>query len=171
MNIDACTNLKTIVLNNCSALTSVNIPNKADLLTLNYASTGLSFDLTQFTSLSDLNCSYTGLTSLNIPQDMKSRLKNLGCDGINLGTLNLSEYPNLTSLSCTYTGISTLDLSKVPNLIVLYCKANKIKVLDITPLNNLQYLGCGDQADNIVLQLKVTDAQKATWEQIAEIRM
>lgn len=164
LNIDACTNLKTIVLNNCSALTSVNIPNKADLLTLNYASTGLSFDLTQFTSLSDLNCSYTGLTSLNIPQDMKSRLKNLGCDGINLGTLNLSEYPNLTSLSCTYTGISTLDLSKVPNLIVLYCKANKIKVLDITPLNNLQYLGCGDQADNIVLQLKVTDAQKATWE-------
>lgn len=164
LNIDGCTNLVTIVLNNCSALTSVSIPNKANLQTLNYASTGLSFDLTLFTSLSDLNCSYTGLTSLNIPQDMKPRLKNLGCDGINLGTLDLNEYPNLTALSCSNTGISTLDLSKVPNLNVLYCHANKIKVLDITPLSNLQYLTCGNQADNIVLQLKVTDAQKPTWE-------
>ena len=164
LQLDGCTNLEALVLNNCKALTSVEIPNKADLLTLNFASTSLSFDLTQFTSLTDLNLGNTGLTSLNIPDDMKSRLKHFSCNSLNLGVLDLSEYPNLTQLNCTYTRVETLDLTKVPNLEVLECQANKMTILDITPLTKLQYLYCGQQENNVVLKLKVTDAQKAKWE-------
>lgn len=164
LNIIGCTNLKTLVLNSCKGLTSVDIPNKADLLTLNYASTKLSFDLTEYTSLIDLNLGNTGLTSLDIPEAMKARLQHFGCSSINLGTLDLSEYPNLTSLNCTNTGISTLDLTQAPNLEVLECLANYFTVLDITPLTNLQYLYCGHQQNSVILQLKLTDEQKTKWE-------
>ena len=164
LNLTGCTNLKTLVLNSCKGLTSVDIPNKADLLTLNYASTKLSFDLTEYTSLIDLNLGNTGLTSLNIPEAMKTRLQHFGCSSINLETLDLSEYPNLTSLNCTNTGISTLDLTQAPNLEVLECQANNFTVLDITPLTNLQYLYCGHQRNSVILQLKLTDEQKTKWE-------
>ena len=164
LNLTGCTNLKTLVLNSCKGLTSVEIPNKADLLTLNYASTKLSFDLTEYTSLIDLNLGNTGLTSLNIPEAMKARLQHFGCSSINLETLDLSEYPNLTSLNCTNTGISTLDLTQAPNLEVLECQANNFTVLDITPLTNLQYLYCGHQRNSVILQLKLTDEQKTKWE-------
>ena len=164
LNLAGCTNLKTLVLNSCKGLTSVDIPNKADLLTLNYASTKLSFDLTEYTSLIDLNLGNTGLTSLDIPEAMKTRLQHFGCSSINLGTLDLSEYPNLTSLNCTNTGISTLDFTQAPNLEVLECQANYFTVLDITPLTNLEYLYCGHQQNSVILQLKMTDEQKTKWE-------
>lgn len=154
--------LTTLDVNGCGKLEPFTVHMPSNLQTLSYGNTNLDFDLSLFTNLTELNCAYTGLTTLDaIPS--KYRLKSLSCSGNELGSLDLAAYNNLTYLAADNIGVSSLDFTWCNQLQTLYCAFNNLKTLDLTPLYNLQYLKCGDQKDNGTLILKVTDAQKERW--------
>lgn len=109
----------------------------------------LKVDLTLYPNLTTLGMNHMGLTSLNIPENLKTQLVWLSVSSNQLTSLNLSEYPNLEYLQCN---------------------GNHMTALDITPLTKLKMLSCGGQTVNgieggdLTLELTLTDAQKTLWE-------
>ncbi len=65
----------------------------------------------------------------------------------NLGTLNLSNNPNLRKLDIGYTGLKQLDLSNNPNLEKLDISYTGLKQLDLSNNPNLKTLICTKAAE------------------------
>ena len=143
LKMDACSKLLDVTVNYCTGLSGITLPNQANLRTLDYAGTNLSFDFNQLSSLTSLNCANTNITNLDfLPKALKDQLESLNCAGNSLQALNLEGYPNLK---------------------YLYCNNNALTSLDITSLSNLIDLVCGYQMNNVVLKLKLTEPQKEQW--------
>ena len=143
LSVSSCTNLTTLWVGG-TALTSLVLPNPEKIGDLQYYSTGLSFDLSKFTGLYNLNCADQNLDSFVLPAEIKAKLKSLILSGNNLTELDLNGYTILRELNCV---------------------GNKLETLDITPLTQLNNLSCGKQNENqSILKLKLSESQKTLWE-------
>ncbi len=163
LNINNCTNLLYLHVSDTN-LSELAIPNKSILKTLGYGYTELSFNVNEFTSLTELRCYGHNFDALNLSSTMKAQLEHLQCYYCEIVELDLSEYPNLNFLSCYGNNLTTLDLSKSPNLEYLNCHTNNIENLDITPLENLYSIHVGIQKNEIIMSLTMTEVQKDLWD-------
>lgn len=82
LNLDNCSQLERIIVNSCPALNSLTITNKLGVLALCYSETGLNFNLEDYPNLIELNCSFNGLSELDITS--LSKLQYLTCGGQDL---------------------------------------------------------------------------------------
>lgn len=150
-----------------TGITELTIPNPAAMDNFLIPS-GLTVDLNLYTNLTGLGVMNSNLDNLDfIPEDMRSRLDNLFCEGNNLTELDLSQYPNLRYLSCDDNNLTTLDVSVLPGIINFSCTGNRIEELDITSLTKVERVICGNQTINggdINLKLTLTEAQKTLWD-------
>ena len=102
------------------AVTEINIDNKncTDL-------TGIAY----FANLTELNCSYNKLTTLDVSKNAK--LSALRCYDNGMEKLNLGDITHLTLLRCKDNNLTELDVSKNPYLKELQCRENKLRRLVI----------------------------------------
>ncbi len=102
------------------AVTEINIDNKncTDL-------TGIAY----FANLTELNCSYNQLTTLDVSKNAK--LSILECTNNGMEELNLGDITNLSWLLCAENNLTELDVSKNPYLERLHCRHNKLRRLVI----------------------------------------
>ena len=103
------------------------------------------FDLTgieDFTALTDLECQYNNLTSLDVSG--ATALSWLNCRDNQLTTLDVSNNTALTVLNCMETQLTTLDVSNNTALTYLSCENNQLTILDVRNGNNflLGYFYC-----------------------------
>lgn len=97
-----------------------------------------------FTSLNTLDCSFNGLTSLDLSKN--TALKKLDCNNCaSLSRLNVSKNSSLTELDCYSCKLKSLDVSKNKALTHLDCGFNKLTSLDVSKNTALTYLGCNTE--------------------------
>ena len=104
-----------------------------------------------------------GLTTINIPEDIRPNLTWLSIENNQIDSFDLSDYPKLEVFDCGNNNLTSLDLTPVPELWNLHCGLNEISNLDITCLSKLTHLYCV-QKDGIELTLKLTTEQKNIWD-------
>ena len=117
--------------------TSVNT-----LTTLYVPSSSIN-DLTgiqNFLALTNLNCSYNQLTSLDVNKNMA--LTYLNCSYNKVTVLNVSKNIALTYLNCSYNQLTALDVSKNNVIKSLYCGSNQLTNLDVSNDTALNDLSC-----------------------------
>lgn len=155
-------NLKKVSIS-CKNLSSLNLPASLKLTELAYWGktkfpgnladfpnlTRLSIrgvetplDLSKNSKLKDLDCSYNGLTRLDV--SVLPDLEKLVCDGNELISLDLSRNPRLKELECSNNKLPELDVSALPDLEKLKCKWNAITSLDLSQTTKLVELDCSD---------------------------
>ena len=104
-----------------------------------------------FTGLTDLICSGTGLTTLNVSGC--ANLRNLQCYSNQLKDLDVSGCPSLHFLDCSGNQLTELDVSDCTNLTWLDCFDNRLMSLDVSGCMNLASLNC---YDNQLISLNVS---------------
>ncbi|WP_295909033.1 hypothetical protein [uncultured Alistipes sp.] len=155
-------NLKKVSIS-CKNLSSLNLPASLKLTELAYWGktkfpgnladfpnlTRLSIrgvetplDLSKNSKLKDLDCSYNGLTRLDV--SVLPDLEKLVCDGNELVSLDLSRNPRLKELECSNNKLPKLDVSALPDLEKLKCKWNAITSLDLSQTTKLVELDCSN---------------------------
>ena len=155
-------NLKKVSIS-CKNLSSLNLPASLKLTELAYWGktkfpgnladfpnlTRLSIrgvetplDLSKNSKLKDLDCSYNGLTRLDV--SVLPDLEKLVCDGNELISLDLSRNPRLKELECSNNKLPELDVSVLSDLEKLKCKWNAITSLDLSQTTKLVELDCSD---------------------------
>ena len=216
-NVDASNlpELRTLWTQGSGSLKTINTANTPNLKELNASSDG---NLTGITGLQDnvelttFTAPYTKLTKLNFSNAPKLRsvnlvsssvteIKGLSAAGANLQELQLSQShvgsldisnnpnltkldlyyvtemsaldvthnPNLTYLRTTFLPLTTLDLSNNTKLVELSIAHNKLSSLDIRHMPNLAKFYAGSQSPNGFLAnitVTMTAAQKAKLEQV-----
>jgi uncharacterized repeat protein (TIGR01451 family) len=142
-------NLKNLDLKNLNDLTElfigynefstiINIPNKTNLTSLNYAGYNFtSFDTTNMPNLEYLNLDDNKLTEINITQNPK--LRHLSINNNQISTLDLSNLKELVILECDSNKLTKLNVSELEKLIGLLCSDNLLKTLDLSKNYNLQF--------------------------------
>lgn len=146
-------NLKTLSFGDCPKLQYLECP-ECDLETL---------DISGCVNLMTLRCNSNWLESLDIP----SSLENLYCSTNMLtGSLDLSSFSNLTEIDCSSNLLESLVLPS--SVYVLDCSKNKLAELDITGCtgffsNSEAYIHCGNQRNNLKLNLYMTASQYRYW--------
>lgn len=155
-------NLKKVSIS-CKNLSSLNLPASLKLTELAYWGktkfpgnladfpnlTRLSIrgvetplDLSKNSKLKDLDCSYNGLTRLDV--SVLPALEKLVCDGNELVSLDLSRNPRLKELECSNNKLPELDVSVLSDLEKLKCKWNAITSLDLSQTTKLVELDCSN---------------------------
>ena len=155
-------NLKKVSIS-CKNLSSLNLPASLKLTELAYWGktkfpgnladfpnlTRLSIrgvetplDLSKNSKLKDLDCSYNGLTRLDV--SVLPDLEKLVCDGNELVSLDLSRNPRLKELDCSNNKLPELDVSVLSDLEKLKCKWNAITSLDLSQTTKLVELDCSN---------------------------
>lgn len=162
IDISHLVNLKKVSIS-CKNLSSLNLPASLKLTELAYWGktkfpgnladfpnlTRLSIrgvetplDLSKNSKLKDLDCSYNGLTRLDV--SVLPDLEKLVCDGNELVSLDLSRNPRLKELECSNNKLPELDVSALPDLEKLKCKWNAITSLDLSQTTKLVELDCSN---------------------------
>lgn len=162
INLSHLVNLKKVSIS-CKNLSSLNLPASLKLTELAYWGktkfpgnladfpnlTRLSIrgvetplDLSKNPKLKDLDCSYNGLTRLDV--SVLPDLEKLVCDGNELVSLDLSRNPRLKELECSNNKLPELDVSALPDLEKLKCKWNAITSLDLSQTTKLVELDCSN---------------------------
>ena len=155
-------NLKKVSIS-CKNLSSLNLPASLKLTELAYWGktkfpgnladfpnlTRLSIrgvetplELSKNPKLKDLDCSYNGLTRLDV--SVLPDLEKLVCKGNELVSLDLSRNPRLKELECSNNKLPELDVSVLSDLEKLKCKWNAITSLDLSQTTKLVELDCSD---------------------------
>lgn len=155
-------NLKKVSIS-CKNLSSLNLPASLKLTELAYWGktkfpgnladfpnlTRLSIrgvetplDLSKNSKLKDLDCSYNGLTRLDV--SVLPDLEKLVCKGNELVSLDLSRNPRLKELECSNNKLPELDVSGLSDLEKLKCKWNAITSLDLSQTTKLVELDCSN---------------------------
>ncbi len=117
--------------NEINAVKTITIPGRS---TEDYSQVYSLNGIEVFSNLEYLNCSFNGLTDLDISKN--TNLTTLNCSDNSLKKLDLSKNTNLTSLTCDFNQIETLDISYNHKLEYLSCSYNSIETLDIS--NNIE---------------------------------
>ena len=120
-------------------------------------------DLSALAGMTTLELLSGGVTSL-AGLGYCTGLTTLKCANNKLTELNLSGLTKLTTLWCQMNQLTTLDVSGQTQLTELWCFKNNLNALDITQLSGLSTLYCGNQNDERILTLTLTEAQKTTWD-------
>jgi len=155
-------NLKKVSIS-CKNLSSLNLPASLKLTELAYWGktkfpgnladfpnlTRLSIrgvetplELSKNPKLKDLDCSYNGLTELDV--SALPDLEKLVCKGNKLVSLDLSRNPRLKELECSNNKLPELDVSVLSDLEKLKCKWNAITSLDLSQTTKLVELDCSN---------------------------
>lgn len=155
-------NLKKVSIS-CKNLSSLNLPASLKLTELAYWGktkfpgnladfpnlTRLSIrgvetplELSKNPKLKDLDCSYNGLTELDV--SALPDLEKLVCKGNKLVSLDLSRNPRLKELECSNNKLPELDVSGLSDLEKLKCKWNAITSLDLSQTTKLVELDCSN---------------------------
>ena len=120
-----------------------------------------------FSNLKRLDCTYNGITSLDLTKNTK--LSILNCAHNQLTSLDLSNNTALTQLECGVNQLTSLDLSYHTALTNLYCSNNQLTALDLSNNTALQRLGCHynkltnlDLSNNTVLTHLVCGGNRLT---------
>ena len=109
---------------NCTDLTGIAY--FANLTTLRCQHNGLKeLNLKDNEKLTELNCSYNQLTTLDVSKNAKLRI--LECNNNGMEELNLGDITNLSWLLCAENNLTELDVSKNPYLEKLHCRHNKLR--------------------------------------------
>jgi Leucine-rich repeat (LRR) protein len=107
-----------------SQLSALNVTNDTTLTDLNCNNNQLTTLDVSKNVIQTLNCNYNLLNTLNVSTN--TALVNLDCSGNQLSTLNVSNNRVLAQLDCSGNLLSALDISKNTALTVLKCKSNKL---------------------------------------------
>ena len=101
-----------------------------------------------FTALTELDCSYNQLTSLDVSKN--TALTHLYCSDSQLNTLDLSNNIALEVLNCGRNKLTSLDVSKSTALTELNCEGNQLTTLDVSHNTALTDLECeGNQLTSL----------------------
>ncbi len=120
----------TISINNQNCTDLTGIAYFANLTTLRCQQNGLKeLNLKDNENLTELNCSYNQLTTLDVSKNAK--LSILECYNNGMEELNLGDITNLSWLLCAENNLTELDVSKNPYLERLHCRHNKLRRLVI----------------------------------------
>lgn len=135
--------------NQFSSLTLSNTPNLESLnLYMNPIST---LNVADCPNLQFLDCSYTGLTALDVTAN--PRLVSLNCYGNQIETLHVTRCPDLTELNAKSNRLTTLDLSANPKLELLDVQNNQLTAVDVKQMKGLAQLYV---ASNRLTEIDVT---------------
>ena len=113
-----------------------------------------SLDVSKNTALTTLNCFANRLTSLDVSKNMA--LTYLTCCDNRLTTLDVSKNTALTTLVCHTNRLTTLDVSKNTALTTLQCNYNQLTSFDVSKNTALNILWCNSN------QLTALDVSKNT---------
>ncbi|MDU8886285.1 T9SS type A sorting domain-containing protein [Yeosuana sp. MJ-SS3] len=125
-----------------NSLTSLLLPNSNTLEQLEFYNNFLtSIDLTPYSNLTFLR-SYNNPTLGSLDVSDSPNLQYLYCQNNGLNSLDVSQNPNLEILDCYNNNLMTLDVSNNLALWRLWCQDNNIDVLDVEQNVLLQTLYC-----------------------------
>lgn len=99
-----------------------------------------SLDLSQNLALTELFCSWNQLTELNVSKN--TALEEIICNVNELTALDVSNNTELLLLACQFNNLTSLDVTNNTALTTLYCDGNMFKVLDLSKNTLLKSLGC-----------------------------
>ena len=150
-----------------------------------------SYDFSKMTNLRDLNLASAAVKEIKGLSAAGANLKELQLSNTHVGSLDVSNNPNLTKLDLynvkemttvdvthnpnltylrtTFLPLTTLDLSNNTKLVELSIAHNKLSSLDIRHMTNLAKFYAGSQSPNGSLAnitVTMTAAQKAKLEQV-----
>ena len=211
-NMPALTTLQTYYSPNIQTINTTNSPNLNDFNGLSNGSLqnfiGLSdksklqrfwasgskiesYDFSKMTNLSNVNLASAAVKEIKGLSAAGANLKELQLSNTHVGSLDVSNNPNLTKLDLynvremttvdvthnpnltylrtTFLPLTTLDLSNNTKLVELSIAHNKLSSLDIRHMTNLAKFYAGSQSPNGSLAnitVTMTAAQKAKLEQV-----
>ena len=211
-NMPALTNLQTYYSSNIKTINTTNSPNVSDFNGISNSSLqnfiGLSkqsklqrfwasgskiesYDFSKMTNLRDVNLASAAVKEIKGLSAAGANLKELQLSNTHVGSLDVSNNPNLTKLDLynvremttvdvthnpnltylrtTFLPLTTLDLSNNTKLVELSIAHNKLSALDIRHMTNLAKFYAGSQSPNGSLAnitVTMTAAQKAKLEQV-----
>ena len=211
-NMPALTNLQTYYSSNIKTINTTNSPNVSDFNGISNGSLqnfiGLSeqsklqkfwasgskiesYDFSKMTNLRDVNLASAAVKEIKGLSAAGANLKELQLSNTHVGSLDVSNNPNLTKLDLynvremtaldvthnpnltylrtTFLPLTTLDLSNNTKLVELSIAHNKLSSLDIRHMTNLAKFYAGSQSPNGSLAnitVTMTAAQKAKLEQV-----
>ena len=150
-----------------------------------------SYDFSKMTNLSNVNLASAAVKEIKGLSAAGTNLKELQLSNTHVGSLDVSNNPNLTKLDLynvkemttvdvthnpnltylrtTFLPLTTLDLSNNTKLVELSIAHNKLSSLDIRHMTNLAKFYAGSQSPNGFLAnitVTMTAAQKAKLEQV-----
>ena len=150
-----------------------------------------SYDFSKMTKLRDVNLASAAVKEIKGLSAAGANLKELQLSNTHVGSLDVSNNPNLTKLDLynvremttvdvthnpnltylrtTFLPLTTLDLSNNTKLVELSIAHNKLSSLDIRHMTNLAKFYAGSQSPNGFLAnitVTMTAAQKAKLEQV-----
>lgn len=116
-----------------------------------------------FTNLTSLNCSYNGISTINVSNLLElkilncndnlaltslnisglSELEELNAYQCSLTSLNLNGLSSIKKINCNTNNLTTLDLSSLTNLIEVHCSNNILTSINTNGLSNLKFFYCG----------------------------
>ena len=211
-NMPALTTLQTYYSSNIQTINTTNSPNLNDFNGLSNGSLqsfiGLSdnsklqrfwasgskiesYDFSKMTNLSNVNLASAAVKEIKGLSAAGANLKELQLSNTHVGSLDVSNNPNLTKLDLynvremtaldvthnpnltylrtTFLPLTTLDLSNNTKLVELNISHNKLSSFDIRHMTNLAKFYAGSQSPNGFLAnitVTMTAAQKAKLEQV-----
>ena len=211
-NMPSLTNLQTYYSSNIKTINTTNSPNVSDFNGISNGSLqnfiGLSeqsklqrfwasgskiesYDFSKMTNLRDVNLASAAVKEIKGLSAAGANLKELQLSNTHVGSLDVSNNPNLTKLDLynvremttvdvthnpnltylrtTFLPLTTLDLSNNTKLVELSIAHNKLSSFDIRHMTNLAKFYAGSQSPNGFLAnitVTMTAAQKAKLEQV-----
>ena len=122
-------------------LTSLNVSNLTNLITLQCYDSGItSLNLTGLVNLQDLYCQDNQITLLNL--NNLTNLKNLWCLNNLITNINLNGCINLQGIECENNLLTNVDLTGLVNLMGVYFNDNQISNIAFNNLSNLSAIYC-----------------------------
>jgi Leucine-rich repeat (LRR) protein len=150
LEIENCPGLRKVYYPLCS-LTDVNIRNCQNLDSLDISNNKLASFQYNGKNLTYLNCSFNGLTSLNISGN--TGLKSLDCRDNAINSLTMDECYNIETLDCANNRIPVLRVDSLSELQNLYCDGNLLTSLDISENLVMDKLDCSNNPDLATLYI------------------
>ena len=134
--------IERIVVSSLPSLTSLRgIEFFSSLTDLDCSRSSLtSLDLSRNTELLNLDCSVCQLTSFDLSHNTK--LRGLDCSYFKAGPIDVSNNTELISLVCENCDLASLDISSNTKLRILDCNYNNLTSLDVSNNTKLQELAC-----------------------------
>lgn len=146
INLSSNTQLKTLGLN--AQLTSLDLSQNVNLetLSLNNAfgtpnNIGI-LNLTANMNLQSIDCSVSGITSLNLPTT--NTLTNIDCRYNSINSLNLSNVSNLQFLDASYNNLIDLGITSNNSIQSLNLKQNSFSGLNLSNFSQLKNIDCSN---------------------------
>ena len=138
-------NLQVFNCAECKKIKSMNMRYNPELRQLYcWEATNLtSLSVSKNTKLEVLDCSYSGLRSVNMSDNLA--LKKLNCAGCYLTELPLTKNQQLEFLDCSENCLTSLDLSQNTNLIEMTCWSNPLlKKVNFSRCRRLEIIDCSE---------------------------